>query len=87
MELEIGLNFIYLSHRKAMFLADYNSKISCGNCGNLFNLDEFDKTSHALKVLNEEFEAAMIRANERLRADGFGESDFQKTGKEEDDTD
>lgn len=70
-----------------MFLADYNSKISCGNYANLFNLDEFDKTSHALKVLNEEFEAAMIRANERLLADGFGESDFQKTGKEEDDTD
>lgn len=59
-----------------MFLADYNSKISCGNYDNLFNFDEFDKTSHALKVLNEEFEAAMKRANERLLADGYGEGNL-----------
>jgi len=71
MELKIELRFIYAEHRKAMYLADYNSGISSG--GNPLSLNDFDKTSHALKVLNDEFEAAMMRANERLLADGFGE--------------
>lgn len=66
-----------------MYLADYKSAISCGNYKDLFNLNDYGKTSHALKVLNEEFEAAMTRANERLLADGYGEIDFQKPSKED----
>ncbi len=84
MVLEIGLKFIYLAHRKAMCLADYKSDISCGGYDHLFNLDDFDKTSYALKVLNEEFESAMIRANKRLLADGYGEGDSCKPSIEKD---
>lgn len=77
MELEIRLKFIYHKNRKKLFLADYHSDISCGNYLDLFALNDFDKASHAQKVLNEEFEAAMMRANERLLTDGFGEQGFQ----------
>lgn len=77
MELEIRLKFIYHKDRKWLYLADYKSNISCGNYFSLFDLNDFDKTSYAQKVLNEEFEAAMMRANERLLADGFGEQGFQ----------
>ena len=73
MELGIVLKFIYSEQRSAMYLADYKSEIKTGGCFALFNLDDFNKTSHALKILNEEFESAMKRANKRLLADGFGE--------------
>lgn len=75
MDLKIELRFVYLPHRKAMYLADYSSGIESGGCP--LSLNDFDKTSYALKVLNDEFEAAMIRANERLLANGFGEEIFQ----------
>lgn len=80
MILEIGLKFIYLAHKKRMYLNDYNSKISSDGDGHLFNLDDFDKTSYALKVLNDEFEVAMIRANERLLADGYGKTQMPPSG-------
>lgn len=75
MELKIQLRFVYLAHRKAIYLADYLSGIESG--GSPLNLNDFDKTSYAYRVLNEEFEAAMIRANEKLLANGFGEEVFQ----------
>jgi len=58
-----------------MYLADYSSGIESG--GSPLSLSEFDKTSYAQKVLNEEIESAMIRANEKLLANGFGEEVFQ----------
>lgn len=58
-----------------MYLADYSSGIESG--GSPLNLNDFDKTSYALKVMNDEFEAAMIRANEKLLANGYGEEYFQ----------
>lgn len=73
MELDIGLKFIYHKDRKWLYLADYKSNISCGNYLDLFNLNDFDKTSYAQKVLNEEIEAALKRTNERLLAAGYGE--------------
>lgn len=75
MELKIELRFVYLPHRKAMYLADYSSGIESGGCP--LNLNDFDKTSYAHKVLNEEIDAAMTRANERLLANGYGEEVFQ----------
>lgn len=77
MILDIKLQFIYAAHRKQMYLAEYKSGIHNGGCDRLFSSDDFDKTSYALKVLNNEFEKAMTRANERLLADGFGEKGFQ----------
>lgn len=84
MELTIGLKFVYLKHRKAIYLAEYKSDISCGNYADLFNLNDYDKTSYAQKVLNEEFEKAMIRTNERLLADGYGEENSCKPSIEKD---
>lgn len=75
MELKIELRFVYLPHRKALYLADYSSGIE--SSGSPLSLNDFDKTSYALKVMNDEFEAAMIRANERLLANGYGEEVFQ----------
>lgn len=75
MELKIELRFVYLPHRKAMYLADYSSGIESGGCP--LSLNDFDKTSYALKVMNEEFEAAMIRTNKKLLANGFGKEVFQ----------
>lgn len=77
MELKIELKFVYLPHRKVMYLTDYSSGIESGGCP--LNLNDFDKTSYAHKVLNEELESAMIRANERLLANGYGEEVFQNT--------
>lgn len=76
MELEIGLKFVYSEHRKMLCLADFKSDISCGNYQFLFDLARVSKATHALKVLNDEFESAIARANERLLADGFGEESF-----------
>lgn len=73
MELDIGLKFIYHKDRKCLYLADYKSNISCGNYFDLFNLNDFDKTSYAQKVLNDEIEVALKRTNERLLAAGYGE--------------
>lgn len=75
MDLKIELRFVYLPHRKALYLEEYSSGIESG--GSPLNLNDFDKTSYAQKVLNDEIEAAMIRANKRLLADGFGEEYFQ----------
>lgn len=75
MDLKIELRFVYLPHRKAMYLDDYSSGIESGGCP--LNLNDFDKASYAHKVLNEEIESAMIRANKRLLADGYGEEVFQ----------
>lgn len=75
MDLKIELRFVYLPHRKAMYLADYSSGIESDGCP--LSLNDFDKTSYALKVMNDEFEAAMIRANEKLLANGYGEEVFQ----------
>lgn len=75
MELKIELRFVYLPHRKAMYLADYSSGIESSGCP--LSLNDFDKTSYALKVLNEEFEAAMTRTNKKLLANGYGEEVFQ----------
>lgn len=57
MDLKIERRFVYLPHRKAMYLADYSSGIESGGCP--LSLNDFDKTSYALKVLNDEIEAAM----------------------------
>lgn len=76
MELDIELKFIYHKDRKWLYLADYKSNISCGNYFGLFNLNDFDKTSYAQKVLNEEIEAALKRTNKRLLAAGYGEENF-----------
>lgn len=73
MVLEIGLKLIYHKDRKLLYLADYKSDISCGSHLSLFDINDFDKTSYAQKVLNEEIEAALKRTNERLLAAGYGE--------------
>lgn len=75
MDLKIELRFVYLPHRKALYLTDYSSGIESGGCP--LDLNDFDKTSYALRVMNDEFEAAMVRANEKLLANGFGEEVFQ----------
>ena len=75
MELKIELRFVYLPHRKAMYLAEYSSGIESDGCP--LSLNDFNKTSYALKVMNDEFETAMIRANEKLLANGYGEEVFQ----------
>lgn len=78
MILDIKLQFIYAAQRKQMFLAEYKSSIQNGGYDRHFNLNDFDKTSYALKVLNEEFEAAMIRANNRLLANELGEGELNE---------
>lgn len=77
MVLDIKLQFIYAAHRRQMYLSEYTSSIQSGDRDGLFSLDDFDKTSYAQKVLNEEIEVALKRTNERLLADGFGEKGFQ----------
>ena len=84
MELDIELKFIYHKDRKWLYLADYKSNISCGNYLSLFDINEFDKTSYAQKVLNDEIEVALKRTNERLLAAGYGEENLNKSSDEAD---
>lgn len=42
-----------------------------------FDMDDFEKQSYALKIINDEFKAVVKRINERLLAEGFDEHSFR----------
>lgn len=73
MYLELGLKIIYDERAKHFYLQDYKSNISSDGYSFAFPLRDFEKVSLAIEVFNEEFVAAIERADQRLLADGFGE--------------
>ncbi len=70
---EVGFN----SPRQApkIGLLDYKHNVTA-NEG--FAISDFEKQSYALRIINEEFKAAVQKVNDRLKAEGYDENSFRK---------
>lgn len=54
---------------------DYNHNVTANED---FAISDFEKQSYALRILNEEFKAAVSRVTDRLKEEGFIENSFRK---------
>ena len=56
-------------------LLNYNHNVTANEN---FAISDFEKQSYALRILNEEFKAAVLKINVRLIAEGYDENSFRK---------
>lgn len=75
MKLEIEATFNSPKYAETFGLIDYKAAVKA-NDG--FEHNDYENQAYALRLLNDEFKAAVKRVNKQLLAEGFGKESFRK---------